>query len=522
MTTPAGALPVRRWPTPVAWTIALPPLIAVLALLSAWIEPESEVWSHLLRHRFAEYLGSTLLLGLWVGLVVIVLGVGLAWLVCRFDFPGRRWLEVALALPIALPAYIVAFVYVGLLDYASPLASSLRDLGLAPPSPRNLIGAGLILGLVLYPYVYLLCLALLRGEGMGCYEAARTLGAGPLRAFLVGVLPALAPAVSGGTALALLETFADYGAVSVLGIETITVGIFRLWQGMFNLPAAAQLASILLLLSLLLLAADRQMRPPGTTGNALGARRVPLPPRLGLLAAVPPLVVLGLALLLPVMQLTSWAIRHPWPIARLLPVVLDTVLIGFTAATLITVLALALALAERKGRGSPSVRAAVFVAGLGYAIPGAVLAVALLAAIAAVRRGFGLEPAVYGSITLLLLALAVRFLKVGHASITAGLARIRPSLGEAARVLGANAAQRVRRLYLPLLAPTLGVAFLFAAVEVMKELPATLLLRPFGVDTLAVRVYAHTAEGMWREAALPALVLILIALPPAWWLVRQR
>lgn len=523
MSIPASAVAARRrWPLLLAWTVALPPLAAILALLAAWLSPESAAWDHLVRHRLWDYLAQTALLGLGAGFTAAVLGIGLAWLVCRFEFPGRGWLEVALALPLALPAYIVAFVYVGLLDYAGALATALRALDLALPSPRNLIGASLILGLVLYPYVYLLCRAALLGEGMRCYEGARTLGAGPWRAFFVGVLPALAPAWIGGVALVLMETFADYGAVSVLGVETLTVGIFRLWQGMFNLPAATQLASILLLAALLLAILEASLRPAGGMGSSLRTHRIRLSPFAGLLAALIPLAVLAFALLVPVAQLAAWAIDRPWPLSKLLPVVLDTLAIGFGAAGLITLLALALAVAERKGSELRGLRLASFVAGLGYAVPGAVLAVALLAAIGGAYRRLGLEPAVYGSLGLLLLVLAVRFIRVGHAAVAAGFARFRPSLSEAAKALGAGPFLRARRLHLPLLAPSLAAAFLLSTVEVMKELPATLLLRPFGMDTLAIRVYAHTAEGMWAEAALPALLLILIALPPAWWLVRRR
>jgi iron(III) transport system permease protein len=517
----AGAVG-RRWPLLLAWTIALPPLTAIAALLAAWLAPEAAAWEHLLRYRIRDYLVHTALLGLGVGLTASVLGVGLAWLVCRFEFAGRRWLEVALALPLALPTYIVAFVYVGAFDYAGALATALRALDVELPSPRNLVGASLVLGLVLYPYVYLLCRAVLLGEGMRCYEAARTLGAGPWRAFAAGVFPALVPAWIGGIALALMETFADYGAVSVLGVETLTVGIFRLWQGMFNLAAASQLASILLLVALLLALADHRLRARHRVGAALSTPRVRLTPFRGLLAALPALAVLAFALLIPLAQLTAWAIRHPWPIPKLMPVVLDTLAIGFGAALLITLLALALAVAERRGGATRGLRLAGFVAGLGYAVPGAVLAVALLAALASVQRHLGLEPAVYGSLLLLLLVLAIRFLKVGHAPVSAGLARIRPSLSEAAKVLGAGPVHRALRVHLPLLAQSLGAALLLTAVEVMKELPATLLLRPFGFDTLAVRVFAHTAEGMWAEAAFPGLLLILIALPPAWWLVRGR
>lgn len=512
----------RFGPLLLAWAIALPTGLVLITLLAAWLEPESEAWAHLLRYRFSEYLANTLLLALWVGLIASLLGVGLAWLVCRFDFPGRRWIEIALALPLALPGYIVAFVYVGLLDYAAPLAQWLRGFGLVVPSPRNLLGAGLILGLVLYPYVYLLSRALLLGEGLRCYEAARTLGAGPWRAFAVAVLPAIAPAWIGGVALAMLETLADYGAVSVLGVETITVGIFRLWHGTFNLAAASQLATVLLLLSVLLACAERRVQRPIRMGSALPTVGVRPAPRFAWLAPIPALIVLLFALFIPMAQLTAWAAAHPWPLSELGPVIANTLVVGLAAAAIISLLALALAVAERQSARSPAVSAAVFVAGLGYAVPGAVLAVALLSATAMLRQGFGIGPAAFGSLSLLLLALAVRFLRVGHAAIAAGFARIRPTLSEAARLLGAGAFRRALKVHIPLLAPSLAAALLLSAVEVMKELPATLLLRPFGLDTLAVRVYAHTAEGMWREAAAPALLLVLIALPPAWWLVRRR
>ncbi|MDW8479015.1 MAG: hypothetical protein RML12_03145 [Xanthomonadales bacterium] len=317
------------------------------------------------------------------------------------------------------------------------------------------------------------------------------------------MLPALRPAWIAGLILVLMETLADYGAVSVLGVETLTVGIFRVWHGMQSLEAAAQLATLLLLPVAMLLFAERRLGRAVPGGGEDGGRRIPLPRAGAALALGAVLAVLAAALLIPLLAMIAWARAHPWPIARLLALATDTVLLGAAVAAAVTSLGLALALCERAGRQAASLRLAVALAGLGYALPGAVLAVGMLALAAPLAHAPGLSFLGIGSLALLLVALSLRFLRLGHGTAAAGLARIRPSLGEAARTLGASRRRRLLALYLPMLRPSLAAAALLALLETMKELPATLLLRPFGWDTLAVRIHAYAAEGMWREAAMP-------------------
>jgi iron(III) transport system permease protein len=505
--------------------VAIGPLLTLAVLFSAWGQPQPEIWAHLRQHLLAGIVINTLLLSLGVAFGVSLLGLGLAWLVCRFDFPGRGAFEMLLALPLAVPAYVAAFVYVGAFDYASPLASSLRGFGLDAPDPRGLVGASILLSLVLYPYVYLLARAAMRAQGARAFEAARTLGESPLGAFRRATLPLIRPAWIAGLALALMETLADFGAVSLLGVDTFTTAIYRTWFGLYSLPAAAQLATLFLLFIALVLVLERlsrraarfalQQAAPLVRVRLRGVQRLLAP----LLCA---LVLLG-ALGLPLWQLALWTYGAPWSGATLMPVIGNTLALALACAALVVTLGLLLALVERAGRGDAWLRAPGFIATLGYAVPGAVVAVGIMLVLLHLDRGLaalGLG-AVTGSIAGVLAALSIRFLRLGHSACEAALEQLRPSIVEAARTLGAGARERLLRVYLPSLRPALLTGALLVAVEVMKELPATLMLRPFGWDTLAVRIYAHTAEGLWQEAALPALLLIGVGMVPVWVLMRR-
>jgi iron(III) transport system permease protein len=525
------------------WRLAglLPALLVAVPLMvvfSGWLQPESEVWRHLADTILGELIANTLYLLAGVGGGVLLLGVGLAWLTALCDFPGRRLFDWALMLPLAVPAYVLAFVALALFDFSGPLQSALRDWlgpGLRLPEIRSGGGVAAVMVLVLYPYVYMLARSAFLTQGQGTLEAARVLGLGPWGAFFRVALPMARPAIAAGTALALMETLADFGTVAVFNFDTFTTAIYKAWFGLFNLQAASQLASLLLLLVAAALLLERRLRGraryhEGSRGPV--ARRYRLSGWKGWGAALLCTLVLAAAFVVPVLQLLLWA----WESAadyldrRYLDLVLHTLFLGALAALLTVSGALLLAFARRRGRDALTAWS-VSVATLGYALPGSVLAVGIMLGFTGMDnflnslwQYLGYEAPgriLSGTLLALLLAYGVRFLAVAFGPVDSALERIRPSLPEAARALGAGSPETLRRIYLPLLRPGLLTATLLVLVDVMKEMPATLLLRPFGWDTLAVRIYELTSEGEWERAALPAITLVLAGLLPVIVLVRR-
>lgn len=514
-----------------AWALALPLCAPLLLLVLSWGEPQPEVWSHLREHVLVDVVGNTLWLCLLIGVGVSALGLALAWLSARCDYPGRRWLDWALVLPLAMPGYVAAFAYVGLLDYAGPVQSAWRALSgtrAALPDVRSLVGAALVLSLVLYPYVYLLARAAFIRQGAAAFDAARSLGRAPLGAFVHVALPLARPAWIAGLSLALLETLGDFGAVSVLGVDTFTTAIYKTWFGLTSLPGAAQLACLLLASVIVVLVVQRILQP-----HAMQAERGLRPmPRIALrgsaafAATAFASLVFALGFGVPLLRLMQWASRTRIAWTPLIEVAANTLLLGLFVALVVVALGLALALLERARPGDRWIQLPVFAANLGYAVPGTVLAVAtmlgLLAIEQAARESFGWRLAISSSLVATIAALSLRFVRVGYGSVESGLRQLRPGLIESARLLGASRWRRLHRIVLPLLRPSLLAGLLLAAVETMKEMPATLMLRPFGWDTLAVKIHGYTSEGLWQEAAWPALLLIAVGLLPVRWLVRSR
>ncbi|MBF0309744.1 MAG: iron ABC transporter permease [Magnetococcales bacterium] len=518
------------WHT-LAALLALSSAIPLLVVASSWLVTEQAVWRHLSQTVLSTLLGNTLILAGGVGLGVVLLGTALAGLTSLCQFPGRRFFDWALMLPLAIPTYVLAFTTLGFLDLGSPLQSWLRShFGPKLPWFPNVRSAGmvvLVLVLVLYPYVYMLARSAFRQQGQRLLEASRILGRGPWGAFFQAALPMARPAIAVGAALAIMESLADFGAVAVFGFDTFTTAIYKSWFGLFNLNAAAQLASLLLLFAALLLTLERRMRGKGRYhGPDQGGRTRPIRlqgTRAWAASAFCGLVFL-LAFLLPMGQLLLWAGRRLTLDLDLRygQLLLHTLLLGGIAALVTTAAALILGFANR--RPVPGGDAAVRLATLGYALPGSVLAVGVMLSFTWIDRQLsGWVPGLVltGSVLGLLLAYGVRFLAVAHGPVESGLARIRPSLEEAARTLGARPNALLKDLYLPMLSPSLLTALPLVLVEVMKEMPATLLLRPFGWDTLAVRIFEMTSEGEWERAALPAVTLVLAGLGPVILLVRR-
>jgi iron(III) transport system permease protein len=540
MARPAGVLgataprprPSWSW-TAAALTAAGLVCLPILAVVWSLTRPAGAVWAHLWRTQLPELLLNTLGLVAGVGLGVLLLGTTLAWLVVTCEFPGRRVFEWALVLPLALPAYVIGFVFLGLFEYAGPVQTTLRDWlgpGARLPDLRAGWGVALMMTLVYYPYVYTLARAALAEQAPEFLESARGLGRSR-RAILFGVtLPLARPALAAGTALACMEALADFGTVATFSFRTLTEAIYRVWHGMFDRTAATQLASLLLVLAGGLLALERLSRGRARFTQGRRLTRPPTRLQLGRGRALGATVLcagtLGLAFGLPVGQLTVWALEAarlgsaPEGFVRAL-----TQSLALAGGTAVAVAAVALLLAyARRRHPTPLVVAATRAAGLGYALPGAVIAVGVLLPLAwldrvlaaGVARLTGVSPGllVTGSVVGLLFAYLVRFLAVGTQSVEASLTRIPRSLDEAARSLGARGWRTLRAIHLPLARRGLLAALTLVFVDVMKELPATLLLRPFGLETLAVVIWRRTAESLWVEAALPALALVLAGLGP--------
>lgn len=526
----------RRW-YPLVFAIAALVLLPLSVLLLSWQSVDQQIWSHLLETQMTRLLGNTLTLVFGVGVGVTLLGVSLAWLTSLCEFPGRRWLDWALMLPFAIPAYVLAFVFVGLLDFAGPLQTLLREWfgnGLRLPRVRSTGGVIVVLVLVFYPYVYLLARTAFLAQGRGLMEAARVLGLSPLQAFWRVGLPMARPAIGAGVALALMETLADFGAVSVFNFDTFTTAIYKTWYGFFSLSSAAQLASLLLLAVMVVLYGERRARGISrpTNERPRGKALYHLRGFKALAASSWCALVFICAFAVPMLQLVVWV----WQRGRFdlderyTGLVLHTLYLGSIAALITVSVALVLVFAQRLAP-TTAIRSGVGLANLGYALPGSVLAVSIMLAFSYLDRALVIplsswlggagKPLLLGSLAALLLAYLVRFIAVAYSPLESSLARIRPSLPEAARSLGTSGPRLFFTIYLPLLVPGALSAALLVFVDVLKEMPATLLMRPFGWDTLAVRIFEMTSEGEWARAALPALTLVLVGLLPVIGLIRR-
>lgn len=509
------------------------PVISVFINLFA--EGTPGVWGHLANTVLPLYVVNTLWLIAGVGAGVVAIGVSTAWLTAMHDFPGRRVFEWALILPLAMPAYVIAFVYTDFLQFVGPLQTALREVtGWTKedywfPEVRSLAGAILMFILVLYPYVYLLSRAAFLERSASLMEVGRTLGVGSVEAFFRLALPLARPAVVAGTALALMETIADFGTVSYFGVATFTTGIYQAWFAMGERVVAAQLSATLLGFVILVLLLERTSR--GRKRFHDTSQRVRPPARLPLTgfraagATTLCLVVVVLGFLLPAGLLLDMAIVEGdaqfGP--HFIQLAANSVTLAAITAALLVVLAVLIAYNARLNRGWVSVGLSRLV-GLGYAIPGLVIAVGTLIPLAWfdnvvatwVKTTFGFSPGLLltGGITALVFAYVVRFFSIGLQTVDAALLKVRHSMDDAARSLGCGAAETLTRIHVPILSRGLFTAALLVFVEVMKELPATLVMRPFNFDTLATQVYNLAHDERLSEAATAALVIVATGLVP--------
>ena len=514
-----------------ACVLALP----VVVVLSSVFTPTEGTWTHLASTVLPEYIRNSLLLMCGVAVGVIVGGVTTAWLTVMCRFPGRRFFEWALLLPMAVPAYVMAYAYTDFLQFAGPVQTALREMtgwGVREywfPEVRSLSGAVLMLSFVLYPYVYLLARSAFLEQSDSMLEVARVCGYGAWGTFVRVALPLARPGIVAGTALALMETLADFGTVAYFGVQTFTTGIFHAWFSLGDRVAAAQLSAALLGFVFLVLYIERVTRARArfhTTSHRKRLRNVyrlqGVRAAIAVLMCVTPLV---LGFLLPSAVLLNLALSGVdlAPASRYVQLTINTVSLGAITAALAVGFALIVAYAGRSARAG-FVRVANRVAGMGYAVPGAVIAVGVLIPVTRLDHALagwiqtmtGTSPGLLftGSIAALVYAYLVRFFAVSLNAIEAGLTKITPSMDSAARSLGVGATATLARVHAPLLWRSALAAALLVFVDVMKELPATFVMRPFNFDTLAVQAHNFAVDERLAQAATPALTIVVVGLVP--------
>lgn len=537
----ASPAPVAANPSEVRWglavaalcLVALMPLIALAVLAFG---PSANIWPHLMATVLPQAVRSTLLLMLGVGAITLIVGAGTAWLVTMARFPGRGVLEWLLLMPLAVPTYIAAYCWVEMLDYSGPVQTGLRALFGWPdashysfPDVRSLGGAVFVMASVLYPYVYLTARSAFIAQSVCVLDVARTLGHGPWSTFRQVALPLARPALVAGVTLALMETINDIGAVEFLGVRTLTVTIYTTWLGRGSLAGAAQLSVVLLVFVFLLIWLEHASRR-NQRFHHTSSKYHPLPhAELRGLAAVLAIAACALPVLIgfgvPALLLGGYALARLAEDfdATYLTLVRNSVSLSLAAAVLTVGAGVVLNYARRLSRRR-LVHGLTRTASIGYAVPGTVLAIGILIPLAAfdnalddwMRSLFGVSTGLLlsGSAFALVLAYTIRFLAISHGTIESGIGKISPHLGMAARTLGRSAGGALRAVHVPLMRPALVSAGLLVFVDSMKELPATILLRPFNFETLATHVYSFASLERFEDAALAALTIVAVGLIP--------
>ncbi|WP_228263746.1 ABC transporter permease [Marinobacter shengliensis] len=514
----------------IALLVALP----VLVILAHVFFPSGEVWRHLVSTVLGRYLSNTVILSLSVAIGTTLIGTACAWLVVMCRFPGRRLFEWALLLPLAVPTYVIAYAYTDFLQFAGPLQSTLRDWfgwefgDYYFPDIRSLGGASLLITMVLYPYVYLLARASFMEQSVSALDVGRTLGLGPWRMFKRIALPLSRPAIIGGVSLVLMETLNEFGAVQFFGVDTFTTGIYRTWFGLGEPVAAAQLAACLLVFVVLVVVLERVSR--GGKQYHTSARYQALPEyslksgqaALAFLVCFLPILI---GFIVPALILLEMAITTGDALfgTRFLEFAFNSFILASSAALVAVGLAVVLSYGARLNPSS-WVRGANRIAAMGYAIPGSVVAVGIMIPLAWADQqlnlflrdsfGFMVGLVLSGSAFVLIYAYTVRFLAVSFNTVEASLGKVTPSMDAAARTLGQTAGGTLRKVHTPIMRSSLLAAGILVFVDVMKELPATIILRPFNFDTLAVRAYSLASDERLAESAMSSLAIVAVGIIP--------
>ncbi|WP_166423180.1 iron ABC transporter permease [Paraglaciecola sp. 20A4] len=533
-----------NWREPWIWAVTVFSLllaVPVLLIFASLFVPQYELWHHLYETVLSDYVYHSLLIAFSVGALTLLLGTSLAWLIARYEFTGRQTLQWLILLPMAMPAYILAYTYTGMLDVAGPIQSQLRHTfnwtyhDYWFPDVRSVGGAVVMLSLVLYPYVYMLARTAFSEQSASFYEASRSMGVSGAAYFRKVAFPLARPAILTGTALAMMEAFADYGTVQYFGINTFTTGIFRTWNGLGNAIGAAQLAAVLTSFVLVLLLLEKHSRRrlkyfhQGQTHHS--SKRVSLSPIKRVWATLLCLLPVLFGFIIPTVQLSVWTLDRVSTQVdeQFIHLIWNSFYLAASAALIAVGLALLFAYAKRLHQHW-LLTSQVQLASLGYAIPGTVIAIGVMLMLSAADDALNafteyvFDTSVglifSGTLVALLLAYSVRFLAVALHNVEAGLQRIKPSMDDAARSMGLSSFGVLRKIHIPLLRASVLSAILLVFVDVLKELPATLILRPFNFNTLAVRTFELASEERLQDAAVPAITIVLVGLLPVFLLTR--
>lgn len=513
--------------------MALPTVLALSGVASALLSPDVSVLSHLAKYVLPGAIRNTLLLVIGVAVVSTFMGVVLAWLTAVCDFPLRGFFVWALILPMAIPGYVMAFALVGLFEYTGPVQSVLRDaFGSSNWFPDIYSYGGVVMALsfALYPYTYLLVRNAFQTQGRRSLEVGQSLGMSARRSFWRVCLPMARPWIAGGMLLVMMETLSDFGTVSIFNYDTLTSAIYKSWFGLYSLPAALQVASVLLIFVVFITLMERKSRAAQrfsqTRSIGLAAQRMTLKGLNRWLAFTFCLLVFSFAFVMPCLRLLWWALPNLdiELTSKFWRYVLGSMTLSLIAMAIIAGLALLMAFVART-HNSRLANITVRISTLGYALPGTVLAVGLFAPVAAIDSalaGLGFNtPLLQGTMAVMMLAYSVRFMAVAYTPLESNLLRITPSIDAAARGLGVSGLNMLAKVHMPMIKGGVATAMILVFVDVMKELPITLMTRPFGFNTLAVRIFELSSEGLWERAALPALAIVLVGLIPAFMLITK-
>lgn len=508
--------------------------VAPIAIVGLGVfSPSIDTWRQLWEGPLPDMLWTTAALLVLVGGGTIALGTGLAWLTTAYEFRGRRTFTWALMLPLAMPAYILGFVFLALFDYAGPVQTAMRSVfgsNVWFPDVTSVGGVAIVMCLSLYPYVYILARSAMREQTPATYEAARMLGDSRRAALLRVVLPMARPSLAAGSALVMMETLTDFATVQYFNVETVSVGIYQVWRGMFDRETAVELAALVLLIALVVIGVERLLRGPARfhqRGAPRDIERVALFGWRKVLAVGACWAVLGAAILIPIAQLLYWLFTSPAVVtdmSRGLEYLSNSLGLALAAAVGAVFFAL-LAAGGARFSGRSFVRRAAHLVTVGYAVPGPVVAIGVLVMIGWVVSGAASNPAglVLASLTGLVYAYVVRFMALAYGSVDASLEKITPSTVDAAHTLGANPSRVMRQVYFPMAGAGAAAGAVLVAIDVLKELPIVLLIRPFGFTTASVWVWELASESRWAAAAIPALLIVVTAMIPiAFYLRRER
>ncbi|MDG9672007.1 iron ABC transporter permease [Hahella sp. CR1] len=530
-----GSPDARRWRFFSA-IVALIAVIPLLAVIYVAFFPTENIWPHLWSTVLPRYLEATFFLMLGVGLLATFFGVTSAWLVAFYRFPGRKLFSWALLLPFAVPAYVIAYVYTDLLEYSGPVQALLREwFGWRTPRDywfpqiRSLGGAVIMFSLVLYPYIYLTCRAALMEQSDSLLMASRSLGAGALRTFYRIVLPIIRPALAVGLALVLMETLNDFGTVSFFAVQTLTAGLYDTWLNLGNVGGAAQIAALMVGIALALLYLERASRHKSKSYQS-GGRTRPLTPtqltgKSGFIASAFCFLLVFFGFLVPASVLGYYSIEYfdvTWN-SEFFRLAMNSLQLATIAAALLVVVGALLAYSQRIAPSALN-KSMARLASVGYAMPGAVLAIGVIVPLGALDNGIDGVARDYfntstglifsGTIAAIIYAYSARFLAISLGSAESGLGRITPSMDQAARTLGHSSLSILTKVHLPLLSRSMLTAAIIVFVDVLKELPATLILRPFNFETLATYLYQYASDELLEHSALAAMFIVATGIIP--------